>query len=212
MNTFLVAALLAHIKLTAPESFQVADFTGSPQKLEPCGGEGEATYAVTTVEAGSQLTVSWKETIYHPGHFRLSIAQRADEFSTPEAVLDRGGNNCASAPIESNPAYPTLVDGLFTHTSAGSGEWSTTVTVPDMSCDRCVLQLLQFMSEHAPPCYYYQCAHLKIVPPDSGEELGVHYVGGEPPKGCGCSGGGLPLVALALWLSSRPSRARPRAS
>jgi hypothetical protein len=42
------------------------------------------------------------------------------------------------------------------------------ITVPMMSCDTCTLQLMQFMSSHAPPCFYYQCATLRIVMPDAG--------------------------------------------
>ncbi len=215
MLTLLTVAFVAHIKLAEPASFQVADFTGGPQKEAPCGGEGEATNAYTVVEAGSQLTVSWTETIYHPGHFRLSIAKSADEFVTPTAVLNNNGNNCASAPVEASPQYPTIVDGLFASHTSGQ-DWTTTITVPNEPCERCTLQLLQFMSDHAPPCYYYQCATLKIVEPGSGEEFGVHY-DGPKPEGCGCSGASafallLPLVLLRRRVSSRFSAERPRVS
>lgn len=160
---------VAHIKLLLPDSFQITDAYGSPQKSEPCGGAGTASNAVTTVVAGSQLTVSWSETILHPGYFRIGIARSPGDFVTPTPVLNQGGSNCASSPTEANPAYPTLVDGLFQHSTASpNGMWSTTVTVPMMACDNCTLQLMQFMSSHAPPCYYYQCATLRIVMPDAG--------------------------------------------
>lgn len=160
---------LAHIKLTSPGSFQITDALGNPQKSAPCGGAGTASGIVTTVEAGAQLTVTWSETILHPGHFRIGVATDQAHFVTPTPVLDNGGTNCASAPIETTPAYPTLVDGLFVHTTAApNNSYSTTITVPMMSCDNCTLQLMQFMASHAPPCFYYQCATLKIVMPDAG--------------------------------------------
>jgi hypothetical protein len=164
------APALAHIKLTSPGSFQLTDGLGNPQKSAPCGGAGTASNVVTTVEAGSQLTVTWTETILHPGHFRLGIATNQADFVTPTPVLDNGGANCASAPIESVPAYPTLVDGLFQHTQASpTGGYTTTITVPMMSCENCTLQLMQFMASHGPPCFYYQCATLRIVMPDAGQ-------------------------------------------
>ena len=159
----------AHIKLTSPGSFQVTDALGGPNKASPCGGAGTATGTVTTVEAGSQLTVTWTEPVLHPGHFRIGIATNENDFVTPIPVLTGAGTNCSTAPVESPVAYPTLLDGLFEHTAASpTGSWTTTVTVPMMSCDNCRLQLMQFMASHGPPCFYYQCATLRIVMPDAG--------------------------------------------
>ena len=159
----------AHIKLTSPGSFQVTDALGSPNKAAPCGGAGTATGVVTTVQAGSQLTVTWTEPVLHPGHFRIGIATSDTDFVTPVPVLTGAGTNCSTAPVESPVAYPTLVDGLFEHTAASpTGSWTTSVTVPMISCDNCRLQLMQFMASHGPPCFYYQCATLRIVMPDAG--------------------------------------------
>lgn len=197
MRTLLVCCLLstpalAHIKLTSPGNFQVTDAFGGPNKAEPCGESGTPTGVVTTVMAGSQLTVSWTEPIPHPGHFRIGIATSTADFRTPTAVLNSGGANCASAPVESPVNYPTLVDGLFPHTST-MAPYTTTVTVPMVSCDNCTLQLMQFMSSHAPPCFYYQCAKLRIVMPDAGQppvDAGTGGGGGSTGGGGGTTGGG----------------------
>ncbi|MFO0598326.1 MAG: SCE4755 family polysaccharide monooxygenase-like protein [Myxococcaceae bacterium] len=181
---------VAHIKLDVPDNFQVVDVYGGPNKAAPCGGAGTASNKVTTVIAGSQLTVSWTETILHPGHFRIGIAQLDTEFVTPTPVLDQGGLNCASAPIQTNPTAPIIVDGLFPHTMAApNNTWSTTVTVPMMSCDHCVLQLMQFMSSHGPPCFYYQCAVLKIVMPDAGVAMDAGTDAGMAPSDAGTDAG-----------------------
>lgn len=163
---------LAHIHLDSPPSFQVTDALGNPQKTAPCGGAGTASNVVTTVEAGSTLTVTWTDTIPHPGHYRISVAPNQMDFVTPVPVLSNGGTNCQSAPIESNPVLPTVADGVFPHTTGATGMVrSYEITVPMMSCDTCTLQLMQFMASHAPPCFYYQCATLRIVLPDAGAPM-----------------------------------------
>ncbi|HEY0880989.1 MAG TPA: SCE4755 family polysaccharide monooxygenase-like protein [Archangium sp.] len=224
----------AHINLEAPDNFQLVSGLGDPQKSEPCGGAGTASNIVTTVTAGSQLTVRWRETILHPGHFRIGIAENPSQFVTPVPVLNQGGSNCASAPIEMNPSAPIIVDGLFPHTSAApNNTWSTTITVPMKSCENCTLQLMQFMSAHAPPCFYYQCARLRIVMPDAGtpvvdagtsdaglvSDAGVvdagmisaptdagqdEHMHPEAPMGCGCSSApGLIAVGLMAMVWRR---------
>jgi hypothetical protein len=213
---------LAHIKLTLPETFQVTDSLGGPNKSEPCGGAGTATGVVTTVEAGSQLTVTWTEPVPHPGHFRIGIATDPVQFVTPVPVLTNGGMNCSTAPIQSPVVAPILVDGLFPHTASGA-PYTTTVTVPMMTCANCTLQLMQFMSSHGPPCFYYQCAKLRIVMPDAGmPDAGAPDAGavdsgvvtdagqnvapdagpgtGEPPMGCGCTSTPVGVLALAFGL------------
>src|ERR1051325_1307241 len=77
------AAGSAHFILEAPKGWIEENALGDPQKLGPCGGTskdaGAPTNAVTEVAGGSLLHVKVKETIYHPGHFRIALA-----------VLDRG--------------------------------------------------------------------------------------------------------------------------
>ncbi|MGV3622319.1 MAG: SCE4755 family polysaccharide monooxygenase-like protein [Archangium sp.] len=234
MTSLVLLMALSHIKLSSPQSTMVQNTLGDPQKTAPCGGNGTATNAVTTVEAGSQLEVQWTETIGHPGHFRIGIARDVSEFVTPTAVVMN--NDCKSAPIEANPSYPTLVDGLFVHTNSPSNvQRTTTITVPMMSCENCTLQLLQFMSNHVPGCFYFQCATLRIVMPDAGvpvemdagvievdagvadagttgdagveEEEHHHHHEEEPmpePMGCGCNS--LAMMPWALGLLFLPRR------
>ena len=190
--SLLALPALAHVKLTLPANFQVTDALGSPNKSEPCGGAGTATGAVTTVMAGSQLTVSWTEPVFHPGHFRIGIARNPSDFVTPIPVLTNNNTNCSSAPIQSQVTYPTLVDGLFAQHTSGSGPFTTTVTVPMISCTNCRLQLMQFMSSHPPSCFYYQCATLNIVMPDAGQPMtdaGTGAGGGAGTGGGTATGG-----------------------
>jgi Lytic polysaccharide mono-oxygenase, cellulose-degrading len=211
------AAAEGHTKLTAPPDWLVTDSLGDPQKEGPCGSTaGTPSNAITTVQAGSKLTVRWTETVYHPGHWRIAIASDRTQLVTPVPVVEP--NNCVSAPIEASPTAPVLLDGVFPHTAPGPTDYSQDITVPDTTCDACTLQLVQFMSSHAPPCFYFHCATLRIVKGDGGTEPGLDAgTGGGPPampaaSGCGSGARGpLALAALAVGLLSLDRTARGRA-
>ena len=199
-----VAAAEGHTKLTAPADWLVTDSAGDPQKEAPCGSaSGTPSNAVTTVQAGSKLTVRWTETVYHPGHWRIAIATDRTQLLTPVPLVE--ADNCVSAPIESSPTAPVILDGVFPHTAPGPAEYSQEIAVPDTTCDVCTLQLVQFMSSHAPPCFYFHCATLRIVKGDAGTEpagldagTGGGTTGIPAASGCGAVGRGLlALVAMA---------------
>src|SRR6185436_5471403 len=118
------ATASAHFKLVTPDAKYTQDAVGDPQKSVPCGPIGDGgteTGKVTTVMTGSMLTVTVSETIFHPGHYRISIAQ--DEGGLPvEPTVTPGTTQCGSAPIDANPTLPVLADGVLKHTSAFSGQ------------------------------------------------------------------------------------------
>jgi hypothetical protein len=58
----------AHIQLQSPAARYVQDNNGL--KTGPCGS-GQATATVTHVTPGQSLTVTWKESVSHAGHFRI---------------------------------------------------------------------------------------------------------------------------------------------
>src|SRR4051812_30186453 len=68
----------AHFKLLEPASWLVEDQRGDPQKAGPCGGSntdwGKPSYAVNKATGGQKLHIKLQETIYHPGHYRVSLA------------------------------------------------------------------------------------------------------------------------------------------
>jgi len=204
-------AALAHTRLDAPPDWLVTDSAGDPQKTEPCGSTtGTPSNVVTTVQAGSKLTVVWTETLFHPGHWRIAIASDRGQLVTPVPVVE--ANDCVSAPIETSPIAPVILDGIFPHISpSATGSYRQEITVPDVVCDHCTLQLVQFMSSHAPPCFYFHCADLRIVRGDAG--VGTGGGGASPPgagaSGCGMGPGGVSaLGALAFAVLSRRSAAR----
>ena len=164
----------AHFKLLEPASWIEEDDRGDPQKLAPCGGTidnpGSRTGAVTAVTGGSMLRVVLDETIYHPGHFRIALARRPNWLpDDPVATLQETerGLRSAAAVIEENPEPPVIVDGLWPHNERFTGIRETEIEVPNIDCEGCFLQVIQFMADH--PGFreggfsYHHCAILNIT-------------------------------------------------
>ena len=83
-------AVNAHFKLLEPAAWLAQDDRGDPQKLFPCGGTlgdpGEPTEAVTAVTGGSKLKIVVNETIFHAGHYRISLARKRNLLPLDPAV------------------------------------------------------------------------------------------------------------------------------
>jgi hypothetical protein len=226
VSTPLVAE--AHFNLVAPENVVVQTAIGDPQKTAPCGGAGTASNAVTTVMTGSTLTVTINETIFHPGHYRIAIAQNEGMLPV-EPPVTPGGTACGSVPIEPAPTLPLLADGVFLHTTPfGSPQTAQIQLPPGYTCDNCVVQVLEFMSNHAAPCFYYHCATVTIsdtapptpdaalptsdadpLSPDANPGPGGDSVGGGCDARTNGSASGSALLALVtLGALIRPRRAR----
>lgn len=169
-----VQAVHAHFTLRAPASWIVENDKGDPQKLAPCGGTevnpGMPTGAVTAVRGGQKLKVVVEETVFHPGHYRIALARKRNLLpADPEVTMhdtDRGPRSL-SAKIETTPQPPLLADGLWAHTEKPTKNWETEVTIPNISCDGCQLQVIEFMAEHPGVRQggfsYHHCAVLDIT-------------------------------------------------
>lgn len=164
----------AHFFLESPASWIAQDERGDPQKMAPCGGTvadgGTRTDAVTAVQGGSMLRVAINETVYHPGHYRIALARRINWLpGDPEAVMKDTENGPRSdyAAIAAEPTAPVLVDGLWMNQERRTGPQETEVRIPNIDCEGCFLQIIQFMEEH--PGFreggfsYHHCAVLNIT-------------------------------------------------
>jgi hypothetical protein len=185
LAVFLAAGILAplasaHFKLSEPASWITENDLGDPQKLGPCGGTsanaGTVTNAVTKVQGGQKLHLKWNETVYHPGHYRiaLSVNSRAELPPDPPVQTKDGdkGPQSVSAAVQNPPKVPVLVDNLFPHDMrppAGTAvpTWETDVVLPNITCAKCTLQIVQFMAEHGlnkdGGYFYHHCADLQIT-------------------------------------------------
>jgi uncharacterized protein (TIGR03382 family) len=203
----------AHFALDEPESWREQNVLGDPQKVGPCGNEGTAaeTGVITAYRTGQTITITIRETVFHPGHFRVALSTDDTMPLPPVPTVTPGSTACGSVPIMDPPVFPVLADGLLPHTSPLSGTQTMEVTLPPgVTCDRCTLQIVQFMAEHAAPCFYYHCADISIsdVVVDSGPpEIDAGTSGGmdagtTPPSSGGCSaatpGRGGASIALAI--------------
>jgi hypothetical protein len=176
ITTILAAAAAhAHFRLVEPASWIEENERGDPQKLAPCGGTianpGVRTGAITEVTGGQMLRIVVDETIFHPGHYRIALARRPNWLpDDPVATMhdtDRGPRSLL-AEIEENPEPPVIVDGLWPHTAEPAANWETEIEVPNIDCDGCFLQIIQFMAEHPGvqegDFSYHHCAMLNITP------------------------------------------------
>ena len=178
----------AHFQLLEPPPWIELNDLGNPQKIGPCGGntnrDNDAILSgiVTEVTGGSELHLKIQETIFHSGHYRvaLSVNSRNELPADPltfEKYTDRGIYSVWGA-IQSPPQIPVLADGLFRH-YPGEGQgpsfrpetpmdpWEADIPIPNVNCEKCTLQVIQFMADHGynqPGGYsYHHCADLKIT-------------------------------------------------
>lgn len=172
----LVPFAAAHFKLLEPQSWVVENSVGNPQKPGPCGGEdGDAglspTHAITKVTGGQPLHIKVQEMVFHPGHYRIALAVNSrKELPEDPSVLTRdtpNGPRSVSAKIDNPVTIPVLADGLWPHTTRPTEPLETDVLLPNINCPACILQIVEFMAEHAynqPGCYsYHHCAVLNIT-------------------------------------------------
>jgi hypothetical protein len=173
----------AHIALDMPTARYV--YTDNGVEATPCGS-GTKTNAVMNVTGGSSLTVNWHETINHDGHYRIGLSANESDFTVPMDL---------TIPSQPWPSWD-LMDGI-PDVGASAGTYSKTITVPDMSCPHCVLQVVQIASltsnggGNTGGYYtnYYSCADLNITATGTGSG-GAGGGGGSNGGGGGSSGGG----------------------
>src|SRR5215510_3703883 len=172
----------AHFVLVSPASSLVQNRLGDPQKIAPCGGvsanpargtppnPGTPSNAVTQLKGGSVLHLLIQETVFHPGHYRVALARTAAELPPDPVVTTRDSERgpwSVSAAIQNPPVAPVLADGLFAHTERPNGLHEADVQIPNINCPNCLIQVIQFMAEHAKNAdgdySYHHCAVVNIT-------------------------------------------------
>jgi MYXO-CTERM domain-containing protein len=188
-------------------------------KYGPCGRGGAMdvrTNNVTTFKPGETITLTWKETVPHPGHYRIAFDPDGQRFTDPSSFTDTA------------PRMYVLKDGIPDRT--GTQTYTETVTLPNVECNNCTLQLMQMMTDKPPygngDDLYYQCADIVLrsppdmaTPPDlaapadlGAPDLAVPSTGGMS-TGCTAPGvaapgglGALAVLGLALMGLRRRKR------
>ena len=172
----------AHFVLVSPAASFVQNRLGDPQKMGPCGGvsanpgrgtpanPGVASNSVTQVKGGTTLHLLVNETVFHPGHYRVALARTAAQLPADPKVTTRDSDRgpwSVSAEIQNPVVAPVLMDGLFAHTERPTANWEADIPIPNINCPNCMLQVIQFMAEHAKnqdgDYSYHHCAVVNIT-------------------------------------------------
>ena len=178
-----VTAANAHFVLVYPAASLIQNRLGDPQKIGPCGGvsanparntpanPGVPSGSITSVKGGTNLPLMVQEAIYHPGHYRVALARTMAQLpASPvaETAQTERGVRSVSAPIANPPVAPVLLDGLWPHKERPMQNWETEIPIPNINCEGCILQVIQFMADHPGIAVdgghnYHHCAVLNIT-------------------------------------------------
>jgi hypothetical protein len=116
------------------------------------------------------LPVAINETVYHPGHYRVALARRINLLpADPTAVMKETENGPRSdhTAIDASPKAPVLLDGLWENHEQRTGPLATEIRIPNIDCEGCILQVMQYMENHPGVreggFSYHHCAVLNIT-------------------------------------------------
>lgn len=155
----LASPAAAHLGLISPPSRYGQDIL----KFPPCGlGGGRRTANVLVLEPGATIDVRWVEYIDHPGHFRIAFDDDGDDDFVDPPCLSRC--NTTNPDIERDSNATVLLDGIA---DTFGGVSTVSVTLPDIECENCTLQVIQVMYDKPPyeipgNDIYYQCVDLVL--------------------------------------------------
>ncbi|MDP2345054.1 MAG: lytic polysaccharide monooxygenase [Deltaproteobacteria bacterium] len=140
------------------------------------GGDDGRTSAFHRFQPGETIAMAWTETIDHTGSFRVAF----DDDGADRADFD--------ANVLYEQADPD---------NESNFRWDAEVTLPDIECTNCTLQLIQVMTEGVANDgnTYFQCSDIVL---GDGESAGAEV-------GC-ASSSSPPWGALALLLLLRRRR------
>lgn len=162
----------AHLDLLEPP----ARYDRRELKDGPCGIMGGARgETVAVYEPGETIAITIEEYIDHPSHYRVAFdADGDDDFQDPVCIenCESGGATPVFAPSEGGTILADHVadDPAITQTFE--------VTLPDVECERCTLQVIQVMYDKKPITVggndiYYHCADIALVRDAETMDLGV---------------------------------------
>jgi MYXO-CTERM domain-containing protein len=159
-TAFVALPARAHISLNFPKGryFQTNGMQTdqNKQKNGPCGVSNDArtkdASLITTFKPGEKVMVKFQETIQHPGHFEISFDSDGQDFPFP-----------GEAPSATS-GVTVLANNIADKTT---NDYTYEVTLPNMECEKCTLQLVQVMTTKSPPYaksgdLYFQCADIAI--------------------------------------------------
>jgi hypothetical protein len=119
-------------------------------------------------EPGETINLEWNEFVFHPGYFRISFDEDGDDdFVDPASYNDLYAN------------ASVLVDNLFPHEEPNTNRYEFDLTLPNVECENCTIQLIQMMTDKPPyevgtNDIYYNCLDVTLKhEPQSGPSQGI---------------------------------------
>jgi MYXO-CTERM domain-containing protein len=158
--TSLAVPASAHISLEQAGTHK-SRYGDGELKDGPCGRKGGVRGTnVYTYAPGQKITISVLETIVHPGYFRIAFDDDGDDaFIEPASIKpvdparkcpSGAGDHCGMSDFYNSPAVLPNMDNLNPHITAASGmKYTWEVTLPNVECTNCTLQLIQVMEDDA---------------------------------------------------------------
>jgi hypothetical protein len=226
----LAASGSAHIDLKSP-LVRVPGRPDTSLRRGPCGQYTNARdpERVSRFESGQSIVIDWEVYQQHVSYFRIALDIDGDDSfsertSQPMDAVTDDLEGLAPNPGERILAYVEDDEASIDHVTR-------TVTLPDVECDNCTLQVIQFT--YGLPLYqatYYQCADIEIVRAARAQAPSASDAGADGPatgaedgaaSGCALSGVSLPgasplegapaslgLLGIVLVAFGRARRAR----
>lgn len=180
----------AHLDLLSPRARALGqEGDGTQLKTKPCGQSSNArtTDRVTKLQGGQRLEILIKEYIDHPGYFAVAFDPDGDDsFPFPQPGTDlldaETDDPKARFPVDGKSILGVRADKDRNCASENAEQTcSIPITVPNLSCRNCTLQVTQMMYDsvgdhNEANDLYYQCADIEIEaqegePSDSGCSL-----------------------------------------
>lgn len=207
----------AHIDLKQPPPRELGSSRGpnSDLKQGPCGQVVDGrTSTVSVFAPGETIDVEWEETVNHRSYYRIAFDRDGDD-----AFPTFAGPGGAAEGVDATQLCPVDGQVILAYVEDSAGPTHTLrVTLPDVECERCTLQVVQYMFDKNKP-YYFQCADLALrrsAAPDAGAAdaaLDASVVDAavlaEPRAAAGCSARIAPAVDAG---GSEPARDAPGAT
>lgn len=136
LSFFIANAAYAHTRWD-PEGLVKPRSTSTAIKSGPCGvARGNNP---VTLFAGSTVEVQFESNIWHQGYFRIAFSPANDQ-GFDDYIL-----------AEQIPDYQNQLKRSYS------------ITLPNMTCENCTLQLIQSMLDRNPPSDYFSCADIRLI-------------------------------------------------
>jgi hypothetical protein len=165
----------AHLDLTSPPPRLGGIEGGSQLKRGPCGQTTNGrTDRVSVFEPGQTITVEWAEYINHPSYYRIAFDVDGDDSFPIREDMDTVNRN-TDDPEAVHPVGDVVLK--YVYEPPDLAVYSTDVTLPDVECENCTLQVIQFMYDNLNDGrnneYYFQCADIALRRSGSSGEAGA---------------------------------------